>query len=96
VYVRSETTPAGARNSLFTGGTPRRVKTENRRCVMTHTWTRRLIEIVLVFAFVAEIWRFFTTRITSQSIIVDVIDILGLVIIGGWLVYMWSYILREG
>lgn len=49
---------------------------------MTHTWTRRLIEVVLVFALVAEIWRFFTTRNTSQDIIADVIELVGLVVIG--------------
>ncbi len=49
---------------------------------MTHTWTRRLIEVVWIFAFVAEIWRFFTTKNTSQDIIADVIELVGLVIIG--------------
>jgi Ca2+/H+ antiporter len=49
---------------------------------MTHAWTRRLIEVVLVFAFVAEIWRFFTTKNTSQVIISDMIQLVGLVIIG--------------
>ena len=49
---------------------------------MTHTWTRRLIEVVLVFALVAEIWRFFTTTNTSQDIIVDVIELVGFVVIG--------------
>ncbi len=49
---------------------------------MTHTWTRRLIEVVLVFALVAEIWRFFTTRNTAQDIIADAIELVGLVIIG--------------
>jgi len=55
---------------------------------MTHTWTRRLIEVVWVFAFVAEIWRFFTTRNTSQDIIADVIELAGLVIIGLVCLYM--------
>jgi hypothetical protein len=55
---------------------------------MTHTWTRRLIEVVLVFAFVAEIWRFFTTRNTSQGIIADVIELVWLVIIGLVCLYM--------
>ena len=49
---------------------------------MTHTWTRRLIEVVWIVAFVAEIWRFFTTKNTSQDIIADVIELVGLVIIG--------------
>ncbi len=49
---------------------------------MTHTWMLRLIEVVWVFAFVAEIWRFFNTRNTSQDIIADVIELVGLVIIG--------------
>jgi len=49
---------------------------------MTHTWTRRLIEFVWVFAVVAEIWRFFSTRNTSQDLIADVIELVGLVIIG--------------
>jgi uncharacterized membrane protein YqhA len=56
--------------------------------MMTHTWTRPLIEIVWVFAFVAEIWRFFTSRNTSQDIIVDVIELVGLVIIGLACLYM--------
>lgn len=50
--------------------------------MMTHTWTRRLIEVVWIVAFVAEIWRFFTTKNTSQDIIADVIELVGLVIIG--------------
>ncbi len=49
---------------------------------MTHTWTRRLIEVVWAFAFVAEIWRFFTAKNTSQDIIADIIELVGLVIIG--------------
>jgi hypothetical protein len=49
---------------------------------MPHTWTRRLIEIVWVFAVVAEIWRFFSTSNTSQDLIADVIELVGLVIIG--------------
>jgi hypothetical protein len=49
---------------------------------MTHTWTRRLIEVVWAFALVAEIWRFFTTRNTAQDIIADAIEFVGLVIIG--------------
>lgn len=50
--------------------------------MMTHTWTRRLIEVVWIVAFVAEIWRYFTTKNTSQDIIADVIELVGLVIIG--------------
>lgn len=50
--------------------------------MMTHTWTRRLIEVVWIVAFVAEIWRFFTTKNTSQDIIADVIELVGLVVIG--------------
>ncbi len=62
---------------------------------MTHTWTRRLIEIVWVFAFVAEIWRFFTTRNTPQDIIADVIELVGLVIIGLACLYMEIRSLRS-
>jgi glycerol uptake facilitator-like aquaporin len=50
--------------------------------MMTHTWTRRLIEVVWAFALVAEIWRFFTTRNAAQDSIADVVEFVGLVIIG--------------
>jgi hypothetical protein len=56
--------------------------------MMTHTWTRRLVEIVWIFAFVAEIWRFFTTRNISQDIIADAIEFVGLIIIGLVCLYM--------
>lgn len=49
---------------------------------MTHVWMRRLIEVVWAFAFVAQIWRFFTTKNTAQDIIADAIEFVGLVIIG--------------
>ncbi len=61
---------------------------------MTHTWTRRMIEVVWMFAFVAEIWRFFTTRNTSQDIIADVIEFVGLIIIGLICLYMEIHSLR--
>jgi hypothetical protein len=63
--------------------------------MMTHTWTRRLIEVVWAFAFVAEIWRFFTTRYTAQDIITDAIEFLGLVIIGLACLYMEIRALRS-
>ena len=62
---------------------------------MTHTWTHRLIEVVWIFAFVAEIWRFFTTKTTSQAIIADVIELVGLVIIGLACLYMEIHALRS-
>ncbi len=62
---------------------------------MTHTWTRRLIEVVWLVAFVAEIWRFFTTKNTSQDIIADVIELVGLVIIGLACLYMEIRSLRS-
>jgi hypothetical protein len=65
---------------------------------MTHTWTRRLIEVVWIFAFVTEIWRFFTTQTTSQAIIADVIEFVGLVIIGLACLYVeirsWRFVKR--
>lgn len=62
---------------------------------MTHTWTRRLIEVVWIVAFVAEIWRYFTTKNTSQDIIADVIELVGLVIIGLACLYLEIRSLRS-
>ncbi len=62
---------------------------------MTHTWTRRLIEVVWIFAFIAEIWRIFTTRNTSPDSIADAIELVGLVIIGLVCLYMEIRSLRS-
>ncbi len=49
---------------------------------MQRKWMLRLIEVVAAVAFIAEIWRFLRTNNTTSDLIVDAIELVGLIIVG--------------
>jgi multisubunit Na+/H+ antiporter MnhF subunit len=55
---------------------------------MQRIWMLRLIEVVAGAALIAEVWRFLTTNNTTQDLVVDAIELAGLLILGLICLYM--------
>ncbi len=55
---------------------------------MQRLWLLRLIEVVAVVALVAEVWRFLTTNSTTQDLVADAAELIGLIIVGLVCLYM--------
>lgn len=49
---------------------------------MQRKWMLRLIEVVAVVAFIAEIWRFLRTNNTTTDLVVDAVELAGLIVVG--------------
>jgi hypothetical protein len=45
-------------------------------------WLLRLIEVLVVLALLADIWRFLTTANTTTDLVVDAVELVGLIAIG--------------
>ncbi len=54
---------------------------------MRRLWTLRLLEVVTVAAFIAEIWRFLTTNNTTQDVVLDAVELVGLMIVALFCLY---------
>jgi hypothetical protein len=55
---------------------------------MQRIWLLRVIEALVVFAFIAEGWRFLTTNNSTQDVVVDAIELVGLIVLGLVCLYM--------
>ncbi len=55
---------------------------------MQRLWLLRLIEVVAVVALVAEVWRFLTINSTTQDLVADAAELIGLIIVGLVCLYM--------
>lgn len=49
---------------------------------MQRLWLLRLIEVVAAVALIAEIWRFVTTNNTTQDVVADALEVVGLMVVG--------------
>lgn len=45
-------------------------------------WMLRLLEVVAGAALIAEVWRFLTTNNTTGDLVVDAVELVGLIVVG--------------
>jgi hypothetical protein len=55
---------------------------------MQRVWLLRVIEALVGVALIAEVWRFLTTNNTTADLVVDAIELVGVIVLGLVCLYM--------